>query len=797
VRVAARIAGILAALLVAALVVLAASTFPSRSGRRSVPGLTAEIEITEDAHGVPRIRAKSEEDAAFGLGYLHARDRLWQLEYQRRVAAGRLAEILGEPALDYDRFLRTVGMARAAEAALPRLSPELHRTLEAYVAGINAFLATSRARPLELRLLGVEPEPFRAQDALSTGFLIAWDLGGSAGAEIRRAGLAASVGGERAAQLFPPAPPVPTILQDGEWAMPALDRPAPVSPRPAGRAATTPDRLPPPAWARLSRSLAGVLPPEDRESVGSNSWVIAGSRTTSGRPILANDPHLALRAPSTWYIAMLEAPGFAVSGATLPGLPTVIIGRNRHLAWGLTSLEPDVLDLFVETVAPEDGSRYRHRGEWKSFTSRREVLRIRGGRESSLEVRESIHGPIVTDILPGAGKLGAPVALCWTGLDPRNRSLEAFFRVNRAADSDAMLAAIALHDVPPQNFVWATASGQIGYSASGRIPIRKRHDGTVPVSGEGDDDWSGEIPREALPRVIDPPRGWIVTANNRVVSEAYPYTFTSDWPEPYRARRITDRLTARERISPEEVRSVQMDVVSYQALDLLPLLRSTSPADAASSRALERLQGWWRLDFSAESVPAAIYAAWYTEISKLAEDEAGTLARPARSRFLLESLMNDTPWCDDTRTPERETCSQFRTQALAAAVAALSSRLGSDPDGWRWGRLHRAHFAHALEGVPLAGGLFSPGVSRGGDGSTVNVGGYRRDGSFQMREGPSYRQIVAFGAEPEMGFVHGPGQSGNVLDRRYRDLLPLWVQGRLLRPDAPVARRLTLSPAAP
>jgi penicillin amidase len=796
VRLATRIAGILTALIVAALLLLAASTFPARSGRQELPGLTAEVEITEDAHGVPRIRAKSEEDAAYALGYLHARDRLWQLEYQRRAAAGRLAEVLGEPALEADKFLRTIGMRRAAEAALSRQSEPLRRTVEAYVAGLNAYLATGRARPVEMRLLGVEPEPFTAVDALSMGYLISWDLGGSAGAEIRRARLEQKLGRERAAEMFPPPPERPTILEDGEWVMPApTAAPAAAPPKTTRRASASPGlRVAPRLWAQLARAIRKVTVSEDRDGVGSNSWVLAGSRTTTGRPILANDPHLALRAPSTWYMASLEAPGFQVSGATLPGLPVVIIGRNARLAWGLTSLEPDVLDLFVETVAAEDPARYRHRGEWKTFETRREILRVRGGREVTLEVRSSVHGPIVTDIFSGAETLGAPVALCWTGLHPSNRSLETFYRMNRAGDSQAVLAAIAMHDVPPQNFVWATDGGQIGYAASGRIPIRPRHDGSVPVSGEGDDDWTGEIPRESLPRVVDPPRGWIVTANNRVVSSSYPFSFTADWPEPYRARRITDRIAARGRLSPEEIRDIQMDVVSYQAMDLLPLLRSTVPADPASKRALDRLQGWWELAFEDDSIPAAIYAAWYTEISKIAEDEVGPLARPARSRFLLEALSGESAWCDDVRTTETETCAQFRTRALSAAVEELSKRLGEDPENWRWGRLHAAHFEHVLSEVPVAGGLLSPKVARGGDGSTVNVGGYRRDGSFRMLEGPSYRQIVAFGATPELGFVHAPGQSGNVLDRRYRDLLPLWRDGGLLRPEDPVSKRLILVP---
>ena len=542
-----------------------------------------------------------------------------------------------------------------------------------------------------------------------------------------------------------------------------------------------PSCLPPssPAWTVPSLSPAPV-PPD--AALGSNSWVLAGSRTLSGKPILANDPHLALRTPSVWYVARLFAPGYSVAGATLPGLPGVVIGRNARIAWALTSVEPDVQDLFVEEVDPADPSRYRWRGEWRKFESRREAIRVRGGDDVGVEVRSSVHGPIVSDVLDGAGSLGRAVALRWAGLDPRDRTAEALLGVNRAAGWPDFLEALRLFHAPPQNFLYADVDGHIGYTAAGAVPIRSRADGLLPVSGEGADDWTGYVPFDALPRTFDPARGFLVTANNRVASTRYPHAFTGDWPEPYRARRITERVLAKGKLGFDDVRSTQLDRVSLQATELLPFLLDTVPADEPSRRVLATLARWNR-EFAPDSPAAAIYAAWYAALSRMPQDELGeTPLGGLRSRFLINAFRAGSDWCDDVATPARETCAAFRSRALAEAVSLLRSRLGNDPSRWRWDDLHRARFPHGVfDGVPGLRRLFSLERGQGGDGSTVNVGAYRLDGSFRMTDGPSYRQIVDFSEPDGLRFVHTTGQSGNVFDPRYRDLLPLWRDGSYLR----------------
>jgi penicillin amidase len=621
---------------------------------------------------------------------------------------------------------------------------------------------------------------------------MAWDLAGNARNEIRRARFIEAVGKKRAADLLPPVPETPTILDDAEW---TSSRP-PLPPGEGrgegpGSAAALPARL----WTRLDDLFARMSARDDDPGLGSNSWVLAGSRTTTGKPILANDPHLALRTPSVWYLARLIASGYSVVGATLPGVAGVVIGANDRIAWALTSLEPDVQDLYVEEPDPADRSRYLWRGSTRAFEIRRETIRVRGGPDVVFDVRRSVHGPIVTDVLDGAASLGSAVALRWAALDDTDSTARAIEGINRASGWTEFLEAVRLFHAPAQNFLYADADGHIGYTASGTIPIRPRADGLLPVSGAGDDDWSGYVPFDELPHVLDPRRGFLVTANNRVTSRAYPYALARDWPEPYRARRITERIEAKPKLSVADVRSIQLDRVSLQAAELLPLLLPTVPADAASRDALARLSSWNR-EFAPDSSAAVIYAAWYTGLAKMPEDELGdTPLGTVRSRFLINALRSESSWCDDVRTPARETCADFRARTLRDELSHLRRRLGPDPREWRWARLHRARLPHGIfDAVTGLRRLFSLETGQGGDASTVNVGAYRLDGSFQMTDGPSYRQIVDFSNPAGSLFVHTTGQSGNVFDRRYRDFMPLWRDGVFFRIGEAPGKLLRLAP---
>ena len=763
------------------------STLPRESGTLRAAGIAERVQIETDARGIVTIRANRPLDAIFGIGYAHARDRLWQMDFQRRIGSGRLSEILGKRLVETDRFLRTIGFRRAAEEALRSLAPGARAQLDTYVAGVNHFLGTSGSRPIEFRLLRFSPEPFNAADCLVWAKMMAWDLASvNAADEIRRARFVEAVGPVRAAELFPQVPSEPTILRDEEWNG-DFRKSAPI---PASR-------LPPSAaWTALENRFALLQELGfGADTVGSNSWVLAGSRTKSGRPILANDPHLGLRTPSVWYLARLEAPGLSVAGATLPGIPNVIIGHNARIAWGLTSLEPDVQDLYLEETDTKDGRRYLYAGVWRRFETRTETIHVRGGPDFVFEARSSVHGPIVTDALEGAKTLGPAVALRWTGLDPQDTTAEALAAINVAGDWNEFLSAASRLRSPAQNLVYADVDGHIGYTGSGAIPIRPRADGLLPLSGAGADDWLGYIPFEELPHVLDPPRGFLVTANNRVASERYSHSMTRDWPEPYRARRITDLLLSRPLWAPEDLGAIQLDRVSYQAADLLPLLLDTRPEDAGAARALASLRAW-NGEFSPDSVPASIYAAWYAKLSEMPQDELKDVpAGNVRSRFLVNALKANSAWCDDVRTSRKETCAVFKAMTLARALKTLRQRLGEDSSRWNWQRLHRARFPHGVfDRVPLLRAVFNLETGAGGDASTVNVGAYRRDGSFLMTDGPTYRQILDLADFSRSLYVHTTGQSGNVFDRRYRDLLPLWRDGRYFRIGEPPVHTLVLVP---
>ena len=795
----ARLAGALVlALALAALVVSAAlvlSTFPRRSGTIRVPGLRGRVTIATDTRGVPAVRAASIPDAMFGIGWAHARDRLWQMEFERRVASGRLAEVLGDRAVPSDAFLRTVGFRRAAEDAWRASSPEVRTLLEAYAAGVNAFVAADRARPVELRLLRVpaDLEPWTPVDSIAWGKMMAWDLSRNADDEIRLARLVESLGPERANELQPVNDADPTILTGKEWQPRSIPGPPAAS------------RLPPAAPWRSLESEFALLEPlglGGGEGIGSNSWVAAGSRTASGFPLLANDPHLKLRVPPVWYLASLEAPGLSVSGATLPGIPFVLVGRNARIAWGVTSLEPDVQDLFVEKTDAAHPGRYLHDGEWKAFASRVERVRVRGGAEVSVTVRESVHGPIVGAVMAGALSVGPDVALRWTGLDADDRTAEAFWAVDRASGWDEFLAGVSLVHSAAQNFLYADREGHIGYASSGAMPVRPRSDGRLPVPGTGEDDWRGYVPFEELPRVLDPARGFLVTANNRVTPRD-PYAFGRSWAPPYRAARIAQLLTAKPGLTAEDFRRIQGDVVSLQAREASALLADTRPRDEAARQALELLRGWGG-EMAEGSAAAAVFAAWYVELASIADDELGPLPRgPTRGKFLLGALRADSPWCDDVRTPVRETCADFRARTLSRAAASLRARLGPDPSRWSWGALHRLRVAHDVFGeVPLLRRAFDLEAGRGGDGATVNVGGFAQDGTFRMVEGASFRQVVDLapqGPAPQGRSLYAlpGGQSGNVFDRRYRDLFPLWRRGELFGMGEGPVEVETLEPGGP
>jgi penicillin amidase len=528
------------------------------------------------------------------------------------------------------------------------------------------------------------------------------------------------------------------------------------------------------------------------EALGSNNWVVDGTLTASGKPMLANDPHLATHIPSLWYLAHLSAGDFDVIGATLPGAPAVAIGRNRHIAWGETNVAADVQDLYVEKLDAA-GRAARFRGALEPLKTVQEEIRVKGAAPVTIDVRISRHGPLVSDAINAINAASGanrppplePLAFRWTALDDEDDTVVAFLRLNEARNWDEFTDAMRSFVTPSQNFVYADADGHIGYFLPGRIPVRSRGDGSTPVEGwTGEHEWTGWIPFDELPRLFDPSEHFIVTANHRPNPQDDSHLIGMEYPEPYRAQRIRDLLRGRSGLTPDDFRRIQADTHSLHAQTLLPLLlEHVGTVEGDDRLAVELLQAW-RYDASGASAAAAIFEAWFLRLAPvIAGDDLGPRLLDGYEgrysyihRFVTATLTHDHEgWCDDVTTPGRETCSEAVTKALHEAVIALKARLGGNLRDWRWESVHHAVFPHqGLDAVAALRPILNRSVPNGGDWSTVDVGAVDADHQYEQRAIPGYRQIIDLSAANDSRFIDAVGQSGHFLSPRYDDFLKPW-----------------------
>ena len=810
---------VVAIALVAAIVALGGYLYlrrslPQMNGTTKVNGLSAPVDIIRDADAIPHIFAANKADGLFGLGYAHAQDRLWQMELQRRIGHGRLSEVLGSAALPQDRFLRTVGFGRAAKTAWASTPDWAKQQIDAYVAGVNAFLSTHHgsALPPEFTLLRFEPEPWSGVDVIVWVKMMAWDLSANYSFELLRHDLVNAVGPERMAQLMPP------YAANGLSIVPDEPGESGGSGGPGGSGGTSRLRAQSggptyPTDLTYSSALARSLSEGDpgvrdlllgsaREGVGSNNWVVDGTMTATGKPMLANDPHLSARLPSTWYLAHVTAGDFEMIGATLPGTPAVALGRNRFIAWGATNVAADVEDLYREKL-DASGTHAEFRGVQEPITVIPETIVVKGRAPVRVEVRVTRHGPLVSDAInannaestaPKPASL-EPLAFRWTALDADDLSVVAFLKLNEARDWTQFTGALRDFVSPSQNFVYGDVEGHIGYYAPGRIPMRASGDGSRPADGwTGDAEWTGWIPFEELPHTYDPPEHFIVTANHRPAGPGYPHLLGLEWPEPYRAQRVTDLIRAAGRkLTTDDFARIQADTVSLHATALLPVLLAHAHPDGGPQQQAVTLLQQWNKDATADSGAAAIFSAWFQHLAPtLVGDDLGPVlsGRYAErfsfvTRFVIETVTrSDSPWCDDRTTDVRETCDDAVTGALRNAVADLTGRLGSDMSRWRWDALHRAVFPHqGLDAVRMLRPILSRSVPNGGDWSTVNVAPVAADRPYQQTLVPGYREIIDLSPANDSRFLDAVGQSGHFLSSRYDDALADWraVRHRKMR----------------
>jgi penicillin amidase len=516
-------------------------------------------------------------------------------------------------------------------------------------------------------------------------------------------------------------------------------------------------------------------------AIGSNNWVIGGARTTTGMPLLANDPHLGAQIPSIWYLAHITGGNLDAIGATLPGTPGVIIGHNQYIAWGVTNTGPDVQDLFVEHINTRNEAEYN--GAWEPVHVIPEVIKVKGQPDVTIQVRITRHGPLISDAIEGTGEA---LAFRWTALDDEDRTLEAFANIARADNWREFAGALATYKAPMQNFVYADTEGNIGYYAPGALPIRAKGDGTLPAPGwTGEYDWQGYVPFAELPHAYNPPQGFIATANNQVAPDTYPYLISSSFAAPYRAARIVELIQSKDKLSPDDMAAMQADVRSAQARELLPRLLEARTSDGRAKAAIELLRGWDGT-VAADSAQAAVYEAWSEQIpAHIFADELGDELwnnyadeKDMIAMVIPGLLKGDGGWCDDIRTPAPESCATVLGAALVNGLSEMAKRQGSDDLAtWRWDRVHHAMFPHnPFDQVGALRPIFSRSIPTGGDGFTVNVAPISRDDLYNQRHVPSYRQIVDLSNLGASRFIHTVGQSGQLLSSDYSNLLDRWRQ---------------------
>ena len=788
---------------------LARRSFPQVDGVVTLEGLDGPVDIYRDSMGVPHIYANSLHDLFFAQGYVHAQDRFWQMDAWRHIGSARLSEMFGDAQVKTDAFLRTLGWRQMAEQEWAALDPQSRDILTSYADGVNAYLAGHQgtAVSLEYAVLGLlapdyEPEPWTPIHSLTWGKAMAWDLGGNMDTEIERAILLASLSPEQLADLYPEYP---------------LDHPVIVPAIGEGAALPTPAVLPVAGvdYAAVAENIAlleGLLG-ELGPGIGSNSWVVSGERTATGMPLLANDPHLGIRVPSIWYQnslhCRLETEGcFNVAGFSFAGVPGVVIGHNDHIAWGFTNVGPDVQDLYVERVNPENPNQYEVNGQWVDMQLRTETILVAGGEPVTITVRSTRHGPVVSDTYGSLRQESADdqptfteqagidlpeqyvIALQWTALTEPSHVFDTIWVFNRAENFDQFRTAAQKFNVPAQNLLFADVKGNIGYQMPGDIPIRANGDGSLPVPGWTDDyEWTGYIPFAELPWAYNPDSGYIVTANNQVPPRNYPYQINAPvYDYGFRAQRIVDMIeNAPGPIDIAYFQQMQGDPTSLNAEVLVPLLMGLTFDDPALAEVRDATLAGWDYRETADSQAALVFETfWWHLLNEGFADDLPADRGPGGGTRWYEIVRRqvDQPqsaWWDDRATDGVvETRDDIFRRAWAAAIGSMQDEYGRNPERWpAWGDAHFAIFRNETlgkSGVAPIEALFNRGpFATGGGESIVNATGWSFADPFQVDWLPSMRMIVDLSDLTNSVTVHTTGQSGHAYHPHYIDMAPLWA----------------------
>jgi penicillin amidase len=764
------------------------------SGEAPLKGLSAGVEIKRDASDVTHIHAKTPMDAWRAIGYVHAQERGWQMAFNRQVMHGELSEWLGAPTLETDKLMRTLGIMKAAQAQFDKLPPNTQKALEAYAEGVQAGYASAQWRAPEFVILGINPskamKPWTAVDSVGWALMMALDLGGNWGNEFARLMAMQTLNTEDLWKLLPPYPGEARGTQVDIAALyKSLGVYAPKNTSQAQALATQ-------QLLASSTLDIGVL-----EGKGSNNWVLPGNNTKSGLPLLANDPHLGLSAPAVWYFAGMHAPAgkFAdgqahgaldVVGATLPGLPFVVLGRTNQAAWGFTNTGPDVQDLYLEALEGKDN--YRTPTGQQAFETRDEVIKVKGQGDVNIKVRTTRHGPVISDVQPAYAQFlnmdKYAMALRWTALDVDNQTIVAGMEANFATSVAELRQAFSKNHSPMQSVVMADKGGNVLFKAAGKVPVRSAANdlqGMVPAPGWlAQYDWQSWIPYEQTPEVSQADiekRGWHATANQKILPPGYSQFLTNDWTGPERFDRIAQLLSAGTKLDASNMKSIQADVHSLAADRLLPYLQTLTSQHAKAAEALPLLKSF-KGDMTRDSAGALIYAVWIDEVTraillpKLGETRFKALFGKRAFRPAVEGVLatQDKAWCGDAG------CQTLMNKALDTALDKIVAMQGDKVSTWNWGRAHPALSAHKPFGnVKALASFFDVSGPSGGDAFTVNVGQYWTSSAtvpFATRHAASMRAVYDLANLDESAFIYQTGQSGHPFSPRYQDMKDEWGQ---------------------
>jgi penicillin G amidase len=768
-------------------------SFPQINGEVHLNGLTAPVEVIRDKFGVPHIYARNRDDLYRAQGYVHAQERFWQMDFWRYTGKGRLSELFGKSQIETDRFLRMMGWARIAQEEVDRLDKTSLAILNAYCEGVNAYLADHQNSSLSLEhgILSFtnskyKPEKWTPLDSMVWGKVMSWDLGMNLSTETSRARLLKYRSIEQVEELFPPYPNVnPLILPGYHW-----NSPGQTIPKEMVNSIDDIDQL-----------LARFPLPHDPESgIGSNNWVISGNRTVSGKPLIANDPHLGTQMPSIWYQIHMqcfpksEDCKFNMAGFSFAGVPGVIIGHNERVAWAFTNIGPDVMDLYVEKINPLNSNQYEVNGSWAEMTQLNEQIPVAGQSPSPVTLRYTRHGPVISDFSKNAkdihqtASISMPekyaIALRWTALEPMN-TFPAIWRMNLASNWTEFREAASHFDVPSQNILYADVDGNIGYQFPGKVPIRTKGDGRFPVPGWTDEyEWTGYIPFDQLPHQLNPPDGYFATANNAVVSDDSGPLVTEDWDYGWRARRIVEMINSHDKpIDLTAIQSMQSDNQSYNARNILPFLFKIEFHDEKLLEA-KNLLAHWNFQQHSDSSAAAIFEAfWKHLLEETFYDELPPSLRPGGGsrwveviRVLLQNP--NSHWWDNQKTSPIETRDAILKTAFTKAVKELQQTLGASMNTWRWGDLHTVTFRNGSFGeshIRVLELLFNRGPFKTAGGATaVNATSWDASNSYEVTALPSMRMIVDLNDLNNSLAIHTTGQSGHPFHPHYIDMAEQW-----------------------